>query len=156
MLEAGTYAAQLVQVQSDLGPLWAQFGFSSKNRTPQVILTFRVDGGQLVQWTGFFTEATRERTERDLRTVGFVGDDIDAFNDQNPHGTVNVVTEVEEYKGAKRARVKFINSGAFTVASGDRMSKDDLKKLSAQIKADKAKRQSGFDPNADIDDRIGF
>lgn len=155
MLEASTYSAQLIQTKTESGQsLWAQFGYSSKNRTPQVVLTFSIVGGNndgaVVQFTGFMTDKAIDRTMEYLATVGFVGDDLDGFNDQTPHGRVEIVTEVEEYKGSKRARVKFINSGAFTIASGDRMGTKDLKSFSERIRAEKARRaaSAGFDPDA--------
>lgn len=160
---------QLIQVRSRSGQtLWAQFGVSSQQRTPQVILTFRrADNGATVQWTGFLTTdkigkdglTGYERAMDSMHTVGFTGDDLDAFNDQTPHGKVSLAIESEEYNGTVRDKVKFINSESFTIGDDDRLSGKDLKGLSAKLKASKQKNGggSGWNPrgpaaSADNDD----
>lgn len=172
MLEPSSYSAQLVQVKGSLGPLWIQFGLSKDQGTMFCVLTFKVVGGkedgQLVQWKGFFTDKIgrdmRTGTERamdSLALVGFQGDDIDTFNGQTPHGRVEIVTEIEDYKGTKTARVKFINSPErrFVLSDEASASAGDVKAIAAKIKAAKANRSapSSFDPNGPpADDDIRF
>jgi hypothetical protein len=133
-----------------------------------VILTFKKDdNGQLVQYTGFLTDdkidkggkTPYERSLDSLHVVGFSGDDLDAFNDQTPHGRARISTEIEEYNGTRRERVRFVNPEAFAMVDGDRMSATDLKKFSAKAKADKQRRASApaFNPNGpDPDDNVNF
>lgn len=152
-------SAQLIQVTTDSGQvLWAQFGFSSKARTPQVILTFKKDGnGQVVQYIGFLTtdkvdkggKTPFERALDALHTVGFQGDDLDAFNDQTPHGRARISTEMDDYNDRTVEKVRFVNAEAFSMNDSDRMGTGDLKKFSAKLKAEKerAARASSFDQN---------
>src|SRR6185295_5235482 len=101
MLPADTYSAVVVPVQSDSGPLVAQFGFSKEKKTPQVVVTFEVlsgpYAGDRIAWFGYFTDNTEKRTMESLRICGFVGDDLDKFNDQNPQNEVQIVVKHEEY-----------------------------------------------------------
>jgi hypothetical protein len=168
MLEPSTYSAQLIQIKGNSGPLWVQFGTSKDQGTLFCILTFRVVGGaedgQFVQWAGFFTDKMgrdmktgAERTMAALASVGFEGDDIDAFNGQTPQGRVEIVTEIEEYKGTKKAKVKFINSPGRALVLGDesRASAADVKAMAAKLKAAKANR--GAAPSGvPADDDISF
>jgi hypothetical protein len=170
MLEPSTYSAQLVQVRGQTGPLWIQWGTSKDQGTLFCVLTFKVLGGkedgQLVQWKGFFTEKVgrdmRTGTERALETlgvIGFVGDDIDLFNSQTPHGRVDIVTEIEDYKGTKSARVKFVNSTERRLVLGEDScaSPSAVKDAAARIKASKNKQSSSFDPNGpDPADDVAF
>lgn len=148
---------QLIQVRSRSGQtLWAQFGVSSQQRTPQVILTFRrADNGATVQWTGFLTTDkigkdglnSYERALDSMHTVGFSGDDLDSFNDQAPHGKVSLAIEAEEYNGTVRDKVKFVNSEAYTIGDDDRLAGKGLKDLSAKLKAAKKSAGSGWNAN---------
>ena len=152
---------QLIQVTTRSGQtLWAQFGVSKQQRTPQVILTFRrADNGATVQWTGFLTtdkigkdgKTSYERTIDAMHTVGFTGDDLDAFNDQAPHGRASLALEVDPYDN--REKVRFINSEAYTIGDEDRLFGKGLKELSAKLKAGKLKTaSSGWSANGPTND----
>lgn len=176
MLEEGSYSAQLVQVKSKQSgqPLWAQFGMSKDGNTLYVVLTFTVKGGkedgQFVQWTGFLTDkigkdglSSAQRAMNSMALVGFRGDDIDTFADQNPppHGQVEIVTEIEARDGNRKARVKFINplGGRLAIDESYAASKSDLKAVSARLKADKARAAAkpAFNPNEDFgEDKLAF
>lgn len=158
---------QLIQARTRTGQtLWAQFGVSSQQQTPQVILTFRrADNGATVQWTGFLTTdkigkdglTGYERAMDSMHTVGFSGDDLDTFNDQTPHGKVSLAIEAEEYNGTTRDKVKFINSEAFTISDENALAGKGLKELSAKLKASKQKtgNGSGWNPRGPAGDDVG-
>lgn len=170
MIEEGSYAAQLVQVKTKSGPLWAQFGVSKDGNTTYVVLTFKIRGGsfdgQAIQWTGFFTEKMgkdmltgSDRAMQNLALVGFKGDDIDTFADQNPppHGQVEIVTEIERSeKYAPRARVKYINplGGQLAIDENFTAKRTDLKAISDRMRAAKIAKANApkFDPNGPPDD----
>lgn len=96
-------------------------GESANKSTPYLELYFKViDGpstGQLVRWTGYFTENTNERTINSLITMGWHGEDPSEFADGQLHGLdaneVDIVVENEEYEkdGTMRMspRVQWVN-----------------------------------------------
>lgn len=96
-------------------------GTSANKGTPFLELYFKViDGpalGQLVRWTGYFTENTNERTIQSLLTMGWQGEDPSEFEDGQLHGLdaneVSIVVENEEYEkdGEVRTspRVQWVN-----------------------------------------------
>lgn len=67
---------------------------------------------KFMQWRGFFTEKTAERTIESLRAMGFEGDDISTLAERGgglDKNEVELVVEDEEYEGKTYARVQFIN-----------------------------------------------
>lgn len=96
-------------------------GTSANKGTPFLELYFKViEGefaGQLVRWTGYFTENTSERTIQALLYCGWTGEDPSEFSDGALHGLdaneVDVVVEMEEYEkdGETRhaPRVQWVN-----------------------------------------------
>lgn len=114
-ITAGTYKAR-VSGECVLG--------TSKNKgTPFIEFYLQIlDGdnkGGLVRWTGYFTEATNERSIRALQICGWQGDDLGEFADGALHGLdaneVSIVVEIETYQDRDsgedrhRPRVAWIN-----------------------------------------------
>jgi hypothetical protein len=111
MIANGTYMARAA------GPL--VWGKSEVKGTPQVTVTFRIEDegpfkGRLIEWRGYMTDATRERTGESLAILGY-----DPLS-ENPDVTVvrnvaAIVIESEDYtsptngKVYTNARVKWIN-----------------------------------------------
>lgn len=88
--------------------------------------------GETIDWFGFFTDASCNRTVRSMQSCGWVGNDL---NDMSGMGDkeVQLVIEEEEYDGKKRLKVKFVNS-----PGGLRMSRvlspDELRVFAAEMK----------------------
>lgn len=105
MIPAGKYVARAQN---------AEFGVSGQKGTDQVVVTFEIREGEhkgdVIDWYGFFTEKTGQRTVESLRHCGctFPGDDV---FDTAGLGTkdVQIVVEHEEYKGQTKARVQWVN-----------------------------------------------
>lgn len=124
MITNGTYRARVAGE--------CVLGTSKTKGTPFIefyleILNGDNKGGK-VRWTGYFTDATQERTISALQTCGWQGDELGEFADGALHGLdaneVDVVVELEEYTndaGEKRTapRVAWINrvSGVLNRAS---------------------------------------
>ncbi len=114
MMKPGTYKARGVA---------ALLGNSSEKGTPQIDIQFRiVEGefeGELIRWTGYFTEKTSERTIESLQICGWQGDDLSVFAQRDdgtippPNGVdrnpVELVLEEEVYEGKTRVKVKWVN-----------------------------------------------
>lgn len=103
-IEKGTHEAH---------PLNYQFGKSSKKQTEMVSVTFQfVDGpnkDKRISWSGYFTDATAERTMDALEHCGWDGDDIKALKG---FGTKNVELVIEEEQGQDGnmyPRVQWVN-----------------------------------------------
>jgi len=97
-IKAGTYRAKASGA--------CVLGKSANKGTDYLEFYFKViDGehaGQLVRWTGYFTENTSERTIQSLLFAGWVGEDLSEFADGALHGLdsneVDIVVEIEEYE----------------------------------------------------------
>lgn len=82
-----------------------------------VAVSFKVkdtDGVEkFMQWRGFFTDKTEERTIEALRYLGFTGDDVSVLVDRGggelDKNEVELVVEDEKYEGKIYPRVQFIN-----------------------------------------------
>ena len=118
-ITAGTYKAR-VDGECVLG--------ASKNKgTPFIEFYLKIlegpNQGGLVRWTGYFTEATNERSIQSLQICGWRGDDLSEFSDGGLHGLdtneVSIVVDLEEYtnnEGETRhtPKVQWINrAGGF-------------------------------------------
>lgn len=62
-----------------------------------------------VEWRGWLTEKTMERTLKSLRLMGWDGDDIYEDLSSAKRNKVQIDVRHEEYKGKTTARVAFIN-----------------------------------------------
>lgn len=61
-----------------------------------------------INWYGYFTDKTWERTIESLRICGWTGADLQSLDGLNAN-EVELVIEDEEYEGKMRARVRWVN-----------------------------------------------
>jgi len=114
MLPAGEYKA--VAVDGVLG--------ETSTGKEQIVVTFEVTQpeafvGRRINWYGYFTEKTADRTLESLRYCGWTGNDLSVFefsSQVNPasqgFGSQEVVIVVEhepDQNGTPRARVRWVN-----------------------------------------------
>lgn len=103
LLDVGTYRARAVN---------AWFGYTSVKGTEMVTVTFEIiEGdwqGQTIDWQGYFTEKTYQRTIAALRTMGWQGSDLRDLSGIDAND-VAIVVGHEEYNGNLRARVQWVN-----------------------------------------------
>lgn len=108
---------------------------------PQVVVEFQLlnEGYEQVKinWFGYFTEKSRERTIESLRTAGWTGDDLTdlselATRDDIPQ--VELVIENETYEGKTRAKVQWVNQPG-SVHGGKVLAPDKAKAFAAMMKA---------------------
>lgn len=108
-ISAGTYRAKAIA--SGIGV--------SNTTTPYVRVTFALLGsheGQEIDWIAYVTDKTQYRVAKDLRTLGYKGNDPEELHDRNEQdvsqllpNVVSIVVEEEEWKGQVRTRVRWIN-----------------------------------------------
>lgn len=126
MLAAGTYKARAVQgVLGQAGNGTDQVGVEFELTDPEV-------AGQRIAWYGFFTEKALETTLRALRTCGWQGQDLSDLSGIDAN-EVSLVVEHEEYEGATRARVRWVN-GAGGLAMKAPMQADQAKSFAARMR----------------------
>jgi len=87
--------------------------------------------GQAAYWTGWMSDGALANTVKAWRAIGFVGDDIDAFNDQDPLTLreVELTVENEEYKGKPQSKVQWVNKPRRFMA------RDEIRAAAADVKA---------------------
>jgi hypothetical protein len=138
LIPAGTYKAAAVAMATDAGDTMIQFGVTEKG-TNQVVMLFEVLEGQhqgaMIPWYGYLTKDTWETTVKGMRACGFKGDDLAGALTQNLDNEVFILTEVNEWEGKSRARVRFVNASPAGSLIKNAMGADDLRKFSAQMKA---------------------
>lgn len=118
MVPVGTYKAVAKSVKCDE---------SREKRTPYVRIMFEIqegtEAGQSVEWTGWLTEKTQERTmETIILTCGWKGNDLSALNDgvmNGIDGDVFIVVEHEDNpdNGKTYAKVRWVNRTERVVTS---------------------------------------
>ena len=97
MIDEGSYTATVIAPAA-----WVQIG---QKQTPAVELEFEIDGGQKISWTGWLTDAARERTGEALAAAGY-----DGAHDESVRGKrCNIVVKHETYEGTTRAKVAWVN-----------------------------------------------
>lgn len=102
LLPATTYTAQAVD------------GYLShtKDGKEQIVVKFAIVGGQhdgqAVNWTGYFTDKTFDRTIQSLRYCGWRGEDIDDLTGIDAN-EVEIVVDHNTYDGKTFARVAWVN-----------------------------------------------
>lgn len=120
MLPIGTYRVKAVASGIDV---------SNTKSTPFVRVTFRVlEGPELAQevdWIAYVTPKTEERVAKDMRTLGFEGNELEVLHHRNEQevaqllpNVVSIVVEHEEWQGSLRERVKWINPEKREAGSG--------------------------------------
>lgn len=77
-----------------------------------IVVRFEFVGGQhegrSIQWWGYFTEKTEDRTIESMRHCGWDSDSL-AELDSLGNNEVDLVIEDEEYQGKWRSKVKWVN-----------------------------------------------
>jgi hypothetical protein len=61
-----------------------------------------------IQWWGYFTDKTWERTLESLRYMGWQGDDLGSLDSLDAN-EVELVLDEEEYQGKKSTKVQWVN-----------------------------------------------
>lgn len=136
MLTPGRWLAIPVQQEgTDGSALNIVFATSEKKGTLGGTVKFEITSGpakgETAYWTGWMSDGALKNTIKGLRAIGFVGDDIDAFNDQDPLSLreVELTVENEEYNGKPRPKVQWVNRPRRSMA------REDVRAAAAGIKA---------------------
>lgn len=120
-----------IQIASDSSELACKWGKSQAKGTPQVTVLCEVESGPKIgdqmEWVGYIAGGATEGTLRNLRALGFEGDDLDTFADQRPTKPFMFEVDDEEYKG--KVRQKIVRIGADTT-----MTPGELRKLSNEMR----------------------
>lgn len=138
---------------------------SSKNKTPQVVVTFEITtaehAGTKIDWFGFLTDKTTERTIESLRYAGWKGADLSDLSDLERDDTpvVALVVEHEEYEGKTRAKVQWVNreGGRGAAALPAAQAKAIAEKMRGAIAAvDQRLKGQGFQATGTTSTKIPF
>lgn len=136
MINPGNHNAHVVL--NDKGES-CSFGHSELKGTPYVAVNFEiVDGdeaGHRIEWRGYFTDGSADRTIQALRTAGFDSTDLTTYPAQKPDALVSLSVEHEEYNGNVRARVAWVNRPKSGDSKGGVMDANALRVFAAQMKA---------------------
>jgi len=140
LIPEGQYKAVAIQQDTDNGPAWAQFGYAGQKSTPQVIVQFEIIehetmAGRRIFYFGFLSDNAAEYTLKNLRTCGFVGDDLASVLTQPINNIVQLTVDHNEYEGKTSARVAFINSPYAGIKIAKPMVGADLARFAATLKA---------------------
>lgn len=128
-------AIPIQQDGHDGAPLNIIFATSEKKGTLGGTVKFELTSGptkgETVYWTGWLSDGALKNTMKGLRAIGFVGDDIDAFNDQDPLSLREVELDFqhEEFKGKVTSKVQWVNKPRRFMA------REDVRAAAADIKA---------------------
>ena len=112
----------------------------SKNKgTPQSQVAFELSQegyeGQRIDWLGYYTEKTEDRTLESLRIAGWTGDDLSAAELPGLGSTeVDLVIENEEWEGKTRSKVQWVNKPG-GIALGKPMDDVARKTFAARMRA---------------------
>jgi hypothetical protein len=104
----------------------------------QLVVTFALvdaDGthGPSIDWYGYFTDATVDRTIQSLRVLGWKGDDLSDLSSIED-GEAQLVIESEEYKGKVKPRVRWINA-LEGPSLKDQLSPEEAKSFAQRMKS---------------------
>ncbi len=161
LIPQGYYTAVATKVETENGPSFVQFGYTSTDKK-QVAIAFEITEGEFkgrrLTWFGFFTEKTYERTLESLRYCGFKGDDLSAAQHQDLDQEVSLAIEHEasQKDGKIYPTVRWVNgsrSGGVKLAKP--MSADDLRKFGTAMKSRAAKVKEVEGKKAGAHDDVG-
>ena len=137
-IEAGEYLAKAVETQ------WCLSSKGTKSICVRFELLSGDDAkGKFINWYGYFSEKTWERTIESLRYMGFKGDDLTELGELSQE--VRIVCVVEEYEGREQVKVKWINScGSTAIKVNSPMPESDIRSFAAamQSRIDAMERKS--------------
>jgi len=100
MIESGKHIARAVR-----GDLTTK----GSRGTPVVVVSFRTEAGESVNWDGWLTPAAVDRTFEGLRLCGWQSDDVRDLSGIDTND-VEIVVEHEDYNGQTYPRVKWVNA----------------------------------------------
>jgi len=89
------------------------------------------DGKKYINWMGFFTEKTRERTFESLRYMGWNGKSLSELGPMNLHVELDVVNE--EWEGREHSKVAWVNSAKGGLKSAKKLSEDEVRQFAASM-----------------------
>lgn len=126
MINPGTYVAKAESYD---------FGVSDKN-TEFVTVTFRIEEGEnigeRINWNGYFTEKTTQRTLESLRYCGWSGDNVADLSGIEKN-LVQIVVKNEEYQGKTYTKIEWVNRlGGMSIKN--RMDETARKAFAAKMK----------------------
>ena len=127
-IAAGTYKAK---------PESYQWCYSSKG-TKAICVRFEIldgdDAGTYINWYGYFSEKTWERTVESLKYMGFKGTDLTELGELQEMVSLEVINE--EYNGKNQSKVKWVNSlGAKNILVNSPMPDRDLREFAAAMQS---------------------
>lgn len=106
----------------------------TKDGKERIVVKFAIVGGQYdgqaVDWAGFFTDKTFDRTIQSLRYCGWRGDDISDLTGIDAN-EVQIVVQHDEYNEKVYPRVAWVNQ----IGGGARMPADEVREFAESIKA---------------------
>lgn len=123
-----------------------ELSYSSVKGTPQIALGFRMSPGdaderRVITHFRFFTDAALEYAVKDLRTLGWKGDDLGSIDEAELANEVELVVEHEVGQDGKtRAKVVFVNAiGGGMLRSetpmDEKQRKDFGREMAAKVRA---------------------
>lgn len=104
-----------------------------------------------VEWRGWLTDKTMERTLKSLRLMGWEGDDIYGDLSTAKRNKVQIDVRHEEYKGKTTARVAFINE-----LNPDPVALEKKRETMRAKLREQAKKLPLAKPQIDPEDDVGF
>lgn len=114
----------------------AEFAYGKSNGNECIAVRFEFVGGphegKSIQWFGYFTPKTEDRTLESLRHAGWVGADMAALDGL---GTTEVELAIadEEYDGKVRSKVQWVNR-ASRVTIKDQLDGNALQSFAARMR----------------------
>ncbi len=111
LLPPGSYRARAVASHYDL---------SSQKLTPFAKITFEIiegpEKGRQIDWIGYLSEKTMERTVESLRNCGYAGNNPEELSNCGPNAIagllpreVQIVTQHKEFRGSVSDEVRWVN-----------------------------------------------
>jgi hypothetical protein len=118
LIPEGRWLAVPVQQETNDGSMLnIVFAPSSKKGTLGGSVMFEIKSGPAAGehslWTGWMSDGALKNTVRGWRSIGFIGDDIGTFHDQDPLKLNEVELTVEhetQSNGAVRAKIQWVNT----------------------------------------------
>jgi hypothetical protein len=141
----------------------AELGRSPKKGTEQIVVEFQLLDGELagerINWIGYFTPNTSDRTLEALRICGWKTDDVtdlDGLTDNE----VSLAIEQETYQDKTHAKVQFVNRLGSGFKMKSPMNDAEKKAFAAKmrglaVKSRSVPKQDGV-PSSQGDDKLPF
>lgn len=118
-----------------------EFGVSPNKGTKFIRVPFQTESGESVNWDGYFTEKTLDRTMDSLEHMGWDGQSLSAprgIGDQDCY----IVVDHETHEGKTYAKVQWVNSlNGGGLKEEIKMDAQTLSALDDEFKADLLKRR---------------